>query len=75
MNHKCLELYGFNNANGAGVVTWDCWGGANQKWYWDGRQIRNLQNNKCLEIYAFSNANGAKVVMWDCWGGANQKWY
>src|SRR5690349_13907116 len=75
LNHKCLELYAFNNANGADVVTWDCWGGANQQWYWDGQYIRNAMNNKCLEIYGFDAANGAKVVLWDCWGGANQKWY
>jgi hypothetical protein len=75
MNHKCLEIYAFNANNKAKVVTWDCWGGANQKWYWDGEFIRNTMNHKCLEIYAFNGGNGADVVMWDCWGGANQKWY
>ena len=33
MNHKCLDIHEFNNANGAQVVMWDCWGGANQRWY------------------------------------------
>ena len=75
MNNKCLEIYGFNGGNGAKVVLWDCWGGANQKWYRDGKQIRSVMNHKCLEIYAFNANNGAKVVTWDCWGGANQQWY
>ncbi|TWP49004.1 ricin-type beta-trefoil lectin domain protein [Lentzea tibetensis] len=74
-NQKCLELLGFNNNNGAEVGTWDCWGGANQKWYWDGDQIRNVQNHKCLELLGFNNNNGAHVGLWDCWGGSNQKWY
>lgn len=75
MNNKCLEIYAFNNNNGARSGMWDCWGGANQKWYWNGEEIRNSMNNKCLEVLSFNNNNGATVGMWDCWGGANQKWY
>jgi hypothetical protein len=75
MNHKCLEIYGFNANNRAKVGMWDCWGGANQSWYWNGEGIRNRMNNKCLEIYAFNGTNGARAGMWDCWGGANQRWY
>ncbi|MEU5695333.1 RICIN domain-containing protein [Actinosynnema sp. NPDC020468] len=76
MNNKCLEILSLDNSNGAHVGTWDCWGGANQKWYWgnDG-EIRSRMNNKCLEILSLNNANGAHVGAWDCWGGANQKWY
>jgi hypothetical protein len=75
MNNKCLELLSFDNANGAPAGLWDCWGGANQKWYWDGSQIRNAMNNKCLELLSFDNANGAPAGLWDCWGGVNQQWY
>jgi hypothetical protein len=75
MNNKCLEVLGLDIANGAHVGMWDCWGGANQRWYWDGRQIRSDLNNKCLDILGLDIANGAHVVMWDCWGGANQRWY
>src|SRR3954453_20214171 len=73
INNKCLET-GFYNVNGALAGMWDCWGGANQQWYWDGSQIRNRLNNKCLEILGLSNVNGALAGMWDCWGGANQQW-
>jgi hypothetical protein len=75
LNNKCLEIYAFNANNGAQVGMWDCWGGANQSWYWNGEELRNTMNNKCLEIYAFNANNAAKVGMWDCWGGANQHWY
>ncbi len=75
MNNKCLEIMGFHNENGASAGLWDCWGGANQQWYWDGRQIRSSMNNKCLELLSFRNENGASVGLWDCWGGANQQWY
>jgi hypothetical protein len=75
MNNKCLEILSFDNSNGAAAGLWDCWGGANQRWYWDGQQIRNVMNNKCLELLSFNNSNGARAGMWDCWGGANQRWY
>jgi len=29
---KCLDLHGGDNVT---VLTWDCHGGLNQKWYWD----------------------------------------
>jgi hypothetical protein len=74
-NNKCLEILGFDNSNGAPVGMWDCVGGINQQWYWDGTQIRSAMNNKCLEILSFDNNNGAYVGMWDCWGGSNQQWY
>jgi hypothetical protein len=75
-NGKCLEILGLNNSNGAGVGVWDCWGGANQLWYWDSglQAIRSYMNHKCLEILSFNNSNGAQVGTWDCWGGANQRW-
>jgi hypothetical protein len=75
LNNKCLDILGIDAANGAHVGMWDCWGGANQRWYWDGRQIRSDLNNKCLDILGIDAANGAHVGMWDCWGGANQRWY
>ncbi|WP_261565115.1 RICIN domain-containing protein [Frankia gtarii] len=75
LNNKCLELLSFNNNNGAPAGMWDCWGGANQNWYWDGSQIRNQMNNKCLELLSFNNSNGAPVGLWDCWNGTNQRWY
>ncbi|OLF18106.1 hypothetical protein BU204_08170 [Actinophytocola xanthii] len=75
MNGKCVDVLGFNNANGALVGMWDCWGGANQRWYYTNGQLRSAMNGKCLDVLGFNNANGARVGMWDCWGGPNQRWY
>jgi hypothetical protein len=33
LNNKCLEILGIDASNGAHVGMWDCWGGANQRWY------------------------------------------
>ena len=74
LNNKCLEILSFNANNGAEAGMWDCWGGANQRWYWDGQMLRNEMNNKCLEILYVDPNNFAKAGMWDCWGGANQRW-
>jgi hypothetical protein len=75
MNNKCLDVLGFDNSNGARVGMWDCWGGSNQHWYWNGEEIRSSMNSKCLDLLGFNNNNGAEVGMWDCWGGSNQHWY
>lgn len=75
LHNKCLEILEFSNRNGAPVGMWDCAASPNQRWYWDGRMLRNVMNNKCLEIAGVNPANGAVVTVWDCWGGANQHWY
>jgi len=72
-NNKCMDM-GTNLSNGAPVALWDCWGGANQHWYWNGEEIRSSVNNKCMDMQN-NLSNGAPVVMWDCWGGVNQHWY
>ncbi|GAA4473805.1 ricin-type beta-trefoil lectin domain protein [Phytohabitans houttuyneae] len=30
--NKCVDVSGWNSADGARLITWDCHGGANQKW-------------------------------------------
>ena len=71
---KCLEVGGWATNNGAGVDQWDCTGGANQQWFWDGKSIRNRNSGKCLEVGGWATNNGAGVDQWDCTGGANQQW-
>ena len=29
---RCLDVYGYNSADGARLVTWDCHGDVNQRW-------------------------------------------
>jgi hypothetical protein len=33
LNNKCLDIAGVDPNSGAHVIMWDCWGGANQRWY------------------------------------------
>lgn len=75
LNHRCMDILGLNLDNGAHVGMWDCWGGANQRWYWNGEEIRSLLDNKCLDVLGIDPNNGAHVGVWDCWGGVNQHWY
>ena len=74
LNHKCLDVLEFNRNNGAPVGMWDCSGSVNQRWFWNGEEIRTALDNKCLDV-GFENDNGAPVRVYDCTGGANQYWY
>lgn len=75
LNGRCADVFMFHQENGASTVTWDCHGGTNQQWYWDGEQIRSSMNGKCLEIYGPHLGDQGSVSLWDCNGGLHQKWY
>ncbi|WP_020521587.1 ricin-type beta-trefoil lectin domain protein [Catelliglobosispora koreensis] len=68
---KCLDAYGQGTSNGTVVGTYDCNGGANQRWAFnsDGT-IRGVQSGLCVDV----NQSTFKVQLWSCWGGNNQKW-
>jgi hypothetical protein len=70
----CLDVVGQSTANGAGVQVWSCSGNANQRWTYDGTNLR-VYGTKCLDVANGNAANGAKLQIWDCVSGdANQKW-
>jgi hypothetical protein len=33
MANKCVDIAGWSQNDGAGLLLWPCHGGANQKWY------------------------------------------
>jgi peptidoglycan/xylan/chitin deacetylase (PgdA/CDA1 family) len=76
---KCLEVYGFSQANFATANQWGCWGGPNQQLqavpvgggYFE---LQFVHSGKCLDVLYWSTANGAPVGQWACHGGANQLW-
>ncbi|WP_367135446.1 MULTISPECIES: RICIN domain-containing protein [Streptomyces] len=74
VNNRCLEIRAGNPGIGALVGMWDCHGGSNERWYWDGLTIRSDLNGKCLDVVAGNADNGASLNMWDCHGGAPQQW-
>jgi hypothetical protein len=74
---RCIDVIGFDTANGAGTQLWDCpFPTFNQVWAYDSnaRTFVGEQSGKCLEIAGWGTANGTPVQIWDCHGGANQQW-
>lgn len=73
--NKCLDVFRFDRSDLAPIVTWDCWGGPNQKWKMDDQQrIVSDYDGKCLDVYAGGTSEGQPVVQYQCHGGFNQKW-
>ncbi len=79
-NGKCLDVNEYpdynSNINGGKVQIYDCKDAPNQKWYIEGKQIKN-QKEKCLDVNEPDyniHRNGAKVQMWQCTGHSNQQW-
>lgn len=76
-SNKCVDVNGGSTSNGASIVQWDCWGGANQAWsfvpvgsgYY---KIIAKHSGKCLDVSGGSTSNGARLTQWDCHGGNNQ---
>jgi hypothetical protein len=56
------------------VQLWDCWGGNNQQWQYDGSHLV-VYGNKCLDLTNGNQANGNHLQIWDCVSGnSNQEW-
>jgi lysophospholipase L1-like esterase len=68
---RCLDVPNGSTANGTQPIIWDCSGGANQRWTYDGQTLRAL--GRCLDSPTGATA-GAKAQLWACSGAANQRW-
>jgi hypothetical protein len=82
-SNKCLEVAGFGTHDGADVVQWSCWGGANQQWALyqvSGRYgrshyvLRNVHSGKCLDVPNWSDANGEWLQQWSCKDDWQEYW-
>lgn len=70
---KCMGLEGGNLSNGSQIMLWDCNGGINQQWVYDGDLFRSrMDRNKITD--AKSGRHGTKVTIWGSHGRANQRW-
>ncbi|WP_409235640.1 RICIN domain-containing protein [Streptomyces sp. PA5.6] len=67
-NNKCLEVRNGNTGDGAMVTTWDCHGGASERWRWYNDQLVSDVSGKCLDIVAANRDRGAGVNMFTCHG-------
>lgn len=71
----CLDIKG-GGAQGAPVVVWDCHGGRNQQWSYDGpRRAIFTRGGLCLDVRN-GGGPGTGVTIWTCKSkaNANQRW-
>jgi hypothetical protein len=67
--NKCLDAWPVAGApNGYRVTTWDCHGGAQQKWYRIGNLILNDMFDLCLDGW------NATVSLYNCHAQPHQLW-
>lgn len=76
---KCLEVSDWSTADGAGIRSWTCHGGANQRWriepLGDGTsRIVNQGSNKLLDVAACGTTDGARIQQFTWWNNACQRW-
>ena len=71
----CLDVHGPDlNRNGGRVQVWDCHGGVNQTFYFDGGAVVS-EAGLCLDVHGPDlRKNGGRVQFWECHGGINQQW-
>ncbi|KAG6915295.1 hypothetical protein DXG01_012273 [Tephrocybe rancida] len=68
---KCLTAA--SNSDGAAVTIEPCTYGANQKWIFEGGNVK-VFGNKCLDVSGGSSADGTLLQIWTCTANnANQR--
>jgi len=81
---KCVDVMDGKATNNAKVQIWDCHGGANQGWQFNGYLLQT-DNNMCLDVPDGKGKNGSPLQVYKCdknngnqnWErvGANIRWY
>jgi hypothetical protein len=77
----CLDLWGNQNRDTVGIVSWSCYTAPQQNWRlnWRGGrfyEIRAHDTDRCVDVPHTSTAEGVPVYQWGCHFGdnANQQW-
>jgi hypothetical protein len=77
-SNSCLSVGGAGNYDGAPIIIWTCYGGAEQTWYANpigaGYELIAANSGKCLSIGGARKDNHAWAIQWTCYGGAEQIW-
>jgi galactose oxidase len=72
----CADVSGASLTQGAPVIPWTCWGGANQQWLPAATGTRynlvNQNSGMCMDVSGQSPDPGGPIIQWPCSGGANQ---
>ncbi len=71
-NGKCLDVPGFNFADGQHLDMWDCNNGTNQNWTFSGGTVQT-QNNLCLDAAGAGTLNGTPIQIATCSGNPAQQ--
>eukprot|EP00928_Gymnodinium_smaydae_P020065 TRINITY_DN1774_c0_g1_i2.p1 TRINITY_DN1774_c0_g1~~TRINITY_DN1774_c0_g1_i2.p1 ORF type:complete len:4665 (+),score=549.86 TRINITY_DN1774_c0_g1_i2:454-13995(+) len=69
-DNKCVD-YAFDDQNGNAYM-FDCHGGKNQQWYFDGMQLKTMWDSEKCMTYDLNTNN---VHLKTCQNGDYQKWY
>ena len=64
-DNRCLDISGANYTDGARIQLWECYGGQNQKWFFDGTSLRSWSRPEfCLDVSAGNIQNdGSKIQL------------
>ena len=67
-DNRCLDISGANYTDGARIQLWECYGGQNQKWFFDGTSLRSWSRPEfCLDVSAGNIQNdGSKIQLYTC---------
>ena len=78
---RCLDVLGESREPGAGLIIYDCHGGANQRFSYPApgqtgeiRVYAGAGTPLCVDAWGAGTENGTRLVVWTCHGGANQQW-
>ncbi|NUS74149.1 MAG: hypothetical protein HOQ05_12180 [Corynebacteriales bacterium] len=74
---RCVDIFQFNDSNGAPLVLWECNDAINQRWAGgatiDG-DIQSAWNGKCVTAVKRPEMPFRTLEMFDCTGGPDQHW-
>ena len=77
-NHKCVDVYGTSNDDGANIQLYEyCEAGYNKfkiTAFGDAHRITNIKSNKCVDVADASSDNGANIWQYKFNETAAQKW-
>jgi hypothetical protein len=78
--HMCVDVANANLAHATQIVQANCWGGANQRFWFQGRNdgsflIHPVHSHKCLDVAYMSTQHGASILQADCRDTDNQRWF
>ncbi len=73
-SNRWVDDAGGGSAAGNKAQLYDCHGGPEVRWSWQGASLVNARTGKCLDVSGGRTAAGTIVQLWTCLGNAAQQW-